>query len=224
MTLRARWTEFGDSWRVSYAAQMRNIGHTVQTAWVCIGVTLALSACGGQGLLNQDPMSPNTKDSLVDPEPEIIRTQGADFSKFNAVLVEYPTITADATQGDDVDAAQLDDLRAKLQKDLESAFFKSYARAAAAGPNVLVVQAKIVRAVPNKPLRNIALPSRVMGAGRGYAAVDATISNGADGTLMLRFRDTDATSRAGLEQFSTWGAIEKTFEHWASAIEGATES
>ncbi len=200
---------------------MRVSNSIVKHSFVFVGL-FACAGCGGQGPLNRDPMSPSVKDSLVDPEPDITRAIGADFSTFSSVLVEFPTIAPDATQGDDVESAQLDDLRAKLQKDLESAFFKRYARASAAGPQVLVVRAKIVRAVPNKPFRNLVPASRVMGSGRGYAAVEATISNGGDGALMLRFRDTDATSRAGLEQFSTWGAVEKTFELWAAAIEGAT--
>ena len=182
-----------------------------------LAITL-ISGCGGQSLLNSDPDQPGATASIVDPEPEISRVPGADFTKFNAVFVEFPSIAPDATQGDDVDAGQLADLQAKLQSDLESAFFKRYARASAAGPNVLVVRAKIVRAVPNKPFKNISPIGRATGAGRGYAAIEATLSNGADGAVLLRFRDTDATSRFGLDKFSTWGAVEKAFEEWAGAI------
>ena len=135
-------------------------------------------------------------DSIIDADPTIDRSPGADFKLFNAVFVDFPDLATDATQGDDVDASQLADLRAKLQKDLESVFFKRYARAAAAGPYVLVVHSKIVRAVPNKPFKNIAPLGRAVGAGRGYAAIEATLCNGANGAVLLRYTYTDAEMRA----------------------------
>ena len=189
-----------------------------------LALIASLAACRGQGALNSDEEKPGMTDSIIDADPTIDRSPGADFKLFNAVFVDFPDLATDATQGDDVDASQLADLRAKLQKDLESVFFKRYARAAAAGPNVLVVHSKIVRAVPNKPFKNIAPLGRAVGAGRGYAAIEATLCNGANGAVLLRYTDTDATSRFGLDKFSTWGAVEKAFEHWADALAKAASN
>ena len=89
---------------------------------------------------------------------------------------------------------------------------------------MLVVHSKIVRAVPNKPFKNIAPLGRAVGAGRGYAAIEATLCNGANGAVLLRYTVTDATSRFGLDKFGTWGAVEKAFEHWADALAKAASN
>ena len=89
-------------------------------------------------------------------------------------------------------------------------------RAEAPAAGTIVVDARIIRAVPNLPLRNIAPQSQVGRTGYGYAVALVTLRDGATGQVLVSARESRATSRFGLEKMSEWGSVEKSFDEWAA--------
>ncbi|MFM7051641.1 MAG: DUF3313 family protein [Planctomycetota bacterium] len=177
-----------------------------------------LAACRGGGALNDDPYRQGRVEALMDSGPKVDRADGADFSKFDAVLVADVTVNPEATQGDDVSAEQLDKLRADFQSRLADAFAAGRTVRTgngAAGAGTLVVNAEIVRAVPNKPARNLAPQTQLTRTGYGYAAVRLTMVDGATGATLLTMTDTQSTQRFGTAKLSEWGTVEKAFSTWA---------
>ncbi len=177
-----------------------------------------LAACRGGGAFNDDPYRQGMVEAAIDDGPKIVRADGADFSKYTRAAIEPVAIDGDATQGDDVSAEQLDKLRAQFGADLRKSFgerFTVTSSAAAGAAPALSVRATIVRAVPNKPLRNVLPQTQLTRTGFGYAAVRVQLCDAATGAELASFTETRSTKRIGLEKLSEWGSVEKSFEVWA---------
>ena len=178
----------------------------------------SLSACRGGGALNDDPYRQGMVEAAIDDGPKITRTPGADFTKYARVVVEPVALDPDATQGDEVSDEQLGKLRGQFATDLRASFAKRFAvssSAAAGSDPVLAVRATIVRAVPNKPMRNVLPQTQLTRTGFGYAAVRVQLCDAATGAELAAFTETRSTKRFGLEKLSEWGSVEKSFEVWA---------
>lgn len=178
-----------------------------------------LAACRGGGALNDDPYRQGTIEAVMDSGPKIDRADGADFSKYDAVLIADVTVNPEATQGDEVSAEQLEKLRIDFQSRLADAFAAGRTVRTGggdAGAGTMIVRAEIVRAVPNKPARNIAPQTQLGRTGYGYAAVRLTMVDAASGATLLTMTDTQSTKRFGTEKLSEWGTVEKAFSTWAT--------
>jgi hypothetical protein len=181
-----------------------------------LSLALALPGTGCRGrvgqLLNNDPLAAQG----FDEGPQITRTPGVDWTAYRSVFVQPVSMDADATQGRDVDDADVAALPGKFRDDLQKAFDGKFTRAQAPAAGAIVVDARIIRAVPNLPLRNIAPQSQVGRTGYGYAVAVITLRDGASGQVLASARESRATSRFGLEKMSEWGSVEKSFEEWAA--------
>jgi hypothetical protein len=80
----------------------------------------------------------------------------------------------------------------------------------------VIVRTEIVRAVPNKPLRNIAPQTQLTRTGYGYASVRMVIEDGATGRALVTMTETQSTTRFGTAKLSEWGTVEKAFDSWAA--------
>lgn len=186
------------------------------TRIAAIAMLALLASCRGGGALNSDPYSQNPIEAAMDSGPKKTRADGADFSRFKQVTIARVGIDPDATQGDSVSAEQLEKLREEFTTDLTKAFAAKFAVVpAATSAPTLAVRATIVRAVPNKPLRNILPQTQVGRTGYGYAAVRVQLCDAATGAELAAFTETRSTKRFGLEKLSEWGNVEKSFETWA---------
>lgn len=172
---------------------------------------LPLAGCRVGRLMNNDPMASQG----FDEGPQVTRTPGVDWSKYATVFVAPVVMDADATQGRDITDADVAALPGKFRANLQKAFETKFKKVDAAGPGTIVVNAEIIRAVPNMPLRNIAPQSQVGRTGYGYAVVRITLKDGVTGAVLVTARESRATSRFGLEKMSEWGSVEKSFEDWA---------
>ena len=180
-----------------------------------------LAACRGGGALNDDPYRQGTIEAALDSGPKVDRADGADFSKYGTVLIDDVAVNPEATQGDEVSAEQLDKLRGDFQARLAEAFAAGRTvrtGGGAANADTFIVRAEIVRAVPNKPARNIAPQTQLGRTGYGYASVRLTMVDGATGATLLTMTDTQSTKRFGTEKLSQFGTIEKACETWGPAF------
>ena len=179
-------------------------------------IALAAPGVGCRGrvgqLINNDPLAAQG----FDEGPQVTRTPGVDWSSYRAVFVQPVSMDPDATQGRDVGDADVAALPGKFRDSLQQAFAGKFARAEAPAAGTIVVDARIIRAVPNLPLRNIAPQSQVGRTGYGYAVALVTLRDGATGQVLVSARESRATSRFGLEKMSEWGSVEKSFDEWAA--------
>lgn len=188
-----------------------------------LSLVALLAACRGGGAFNEDPYHQSPVEAALDSGPSTIRADGADFSKYAQVVVEPVAMDSDATQGDDVSIDQLEKLRAEFGVDLRKEFgerFKVVSSGAAGSEPVLAVRATIVRAVPNKPMRNILPQTQLTRTGFGYAAVRVQLCDATTGAELASFTETRSTKRFGIEKLSEWGSVEKSFEAWAKDAVG----
>ncbi|MFZ9882422.1 MAG: DUF3313 family protein, partial [Phycisphaerales bacterium] len=172
------------------------------------------------GALNDDPYRQSAIESALDGGPRVDRADGVDFSRYTRVCVAMPTVAPDATQSDEVSDEQLEKLRNEFASRMVEAFGKASRPASmlgegAAGAGAIVIRTEIVRAVPNKPLRNIAPQTQLTRTGYGYASVRMYIEDGATGQTLVTMTDTQSTKRIGAAKLSEWGTVEKAFEFWA---------
>lgn len=193
------------------------------TRILTISLVALLAACRGGGALNDDPYRQNPIEAALDSGPNTVRADGADFSKYAQAVIEPVAIDSDATQGDEVSQEQLDKLRAQFGADLRKSFgerFKVVSTGAAGSEPVLAVRATIVRAVPNKPMRNILPQTQLTRTGFGYAAVRVQLCDATTGAELASFTETRSTKRVGLAKLSEWGSVEKSFEAWSKDAVG----
>lgn len=186
-------------------------------ASVGVAIVASLAGCRGGGPLNEDPYKQNMVEGALDSGPVKYRAEGASFARYTEVVIDMPTVDPDATQGDDVSADQLEKLRAKFAGDLRAAFGNKYKVVARAGvDSAFVVRAAIVRAVPNKPMRNFIPTTQVGRTGYGYASVRVELCDATTGAQLASLTDTRSTKRVGIDKLSEWGSVEKSFEVWAA--------
>lgn len=188
-----------------------------RTAVLSLVLLASLTACRGGGPLNDDPYKQNMIEGALDSGPVKYRAEGASFVKYAEAVVEMPSVDPDATQGDEVTSEALEKLRAKFAGDLRNAFGKKFKVVGMAGSEpALVVRTTIVRAVPNKPARNLIPTTQVGRTGYGYAAVRVQLIDSATGAELASLTDTRSTKRFGLDKLSQWGSVETSFEAWAN--------
>lgn len=181
--------------------------------------SLTLPACRGGGAFNEDPYKQNAIEAALDSGPKVDRLVEIDHAAFTKVAIAMPSIAPNATQGDEVSDEQLAKLQADFERRLKEAFAKEPRRIvplAEAGADTFVVRAEIVRAVPNKPMRNIAPQTQLTRTGYGYASTRIVIERGGTGELLVVATETKSTQRFGTEKLSEWGTVEKAFESWAA--------
>lgn len=199
----------------------RNTSATVVLAAILAVGSAVPMACRGGGALNEDPYRQNAIEAALDSGPEVVREDGADFSRYTRALIAMPSIAPNATQGDEVSDEQLEKLRQQFASRLQEAFSKTSTPASmldeqGSRAGAFVVRAEIVRAVPNKPLRNIAPQTQLTRTGYGYASVRMVIEDGESGRVLVTATETKSTQRFGTEKLSEWGTVEKAFESWAA--------
>lgn len=192
----------------------------IASAAVLLAVaSLALPACRGGGAFNDDPYRQNAIEAALDTGPKVDRLVEIDYPSFTKVAIVTPTIAPNATQGDEVSDEQLANLQADFERQLREAFEEDGRRivpVAEADAQTFVVRAEIVRAVPNKPLRNIAPQTQMTRTGYGYASGRIVLERGGTGELLVVATETQSTKRFGTEKLSEWGTVEKAFESWAA--------
>lgn len=165
-----------------------------------------------------DPMKPTAVEAIAPSDPVVKRAADADFAAYSSVLVEEPSLAADATQGADVSPPQLRSLQETMRDDLRKAFADRYRPVGEIGEGTLLVRTWIMRAVPNSPMRNLAPQTQVGRTGYGYSAIRIEVLDSTTRRELLSFSHERSTERFSLEKLSEWGSVEKSFSTWADEV------
>ncbi|MDA1008523.1 MAG: DUF3313 family protein [Planctomycetota bacterium] len=141
---------------------------------------------------------------------------GTDWNSYTQFQLSPVTIDPAGSTGVSLNDQVL--LTTFLTSDLSKVFMRNSGQADQGSANMLAINAHIVQATPNKPLRNITPLTQLRGAGYGSITVEYQITDSATGTLLAAMRMTEKTQRFSVEKLSVWGSAEESMKSWNQTL------
>ncbi len=156
---------------------------------------------------------------------------GADFNKYNKVMLDSVTFFFDPNSGyQGIDPQDLKELADKFNKTMVDTLKSSYPIVSEPGPDVVRIRTAITGLEQSRPV--LSGVTSVMPIGLGISlvkkgATGAWTGSGATGAEMMMLDSTtndviavarDEKSAGFTERFSRWGSAEEAFKFWADRV------
>jgi len=153
--------------------------------------------------------------------------QGADFSRYNAVLIDsisvwYPTENAPSEENAPVAAANLEKAEQLFKQVIQQSLEGGYQLADKAAADVLRIQVEFVdlRSIPNGGFIPLDIQAKKFKTAPGHITLVSELQDSKSGEVLARVADMGDEESKGGDGVVDWDAIEADFRVWGKMLRG----